>query len=131
MVQFFLAIIAIIGVVAWINQHPVSVPESTEVRELAASASAPAYFDEVGMVVIEDNGDEFGVPWIVYQGPNRPVATKQLIFESTSTCDAGARVVPCATPTRESGYPVTADQRIRVQGWVDGEKVKVERLTYL
>lgn len=131
MIQFVLALIGILGAIVWIGHHPLTIPESTQVQELAASVAQPNYFDETGMVVLEETGSRQHVPWIVYQAPQRPIATKQLVFSSVTTCDAGARVLPCAGNFSDGEYPVQAEQRVRIQGWIEGEKVLVERISYL
>ncbi len=131
MIQIVAVILIVVGLVSWVSTHPIDIPVSTQVQDLGASAATPMYFNETGMVVFEDTGDNPGVPWIVYQTPNRPIATKQLVFDDITTCDPGARELPCATDLREGQYPVTPEQRVQIQGVVDGEKVHVQRVTYL
>lgn len=83
------------------------------------------------MVVIEEREGSGGVAWLVYEAPNRPIATKKLIFEGLRTCAVEAGDLPCAVDDRQGRLPVRDGQKVHIEGYVRGEQVDVGRITYL
>ncbi|MBU0750372.1 hypothetical protein KKH15_02545 [Patescibacteria group bacterium] len=129
MIKIIGGFVILIAIVTWVARHPVTVPVSGQ--QAAVVTVTDTSFNETGMVIFEGSGNAVGVPWIVYQTPNRPIATKQLVFDDVTKCDAATRELPCASNVAEGKYPVSSEQQVRIQGTVDGEKVYVTRVTYL
>jgi len=129
MIKIIGGLIIVVAIVTWVARHPVSIPVTGQ--QAAVVTATDTSFNETGMVIFEGSGNTVGVPWIVYQTPNQPIVTKQLVFYDVTKCDAATRELPCASNLAEGRYPVSPEQRVRIEGTVAGEKVYVTRVTYL
>lgn len=118
------------GVVAWVDRHPITVGEPTPADLAASPAAATGQFSAEGTILIDEKDEPPGVPWLVYQTERRPIATKLLVFSDLRTCLAEAREVPCGTGNPDT-LPVTGGERVRIEGRVVAERVYVEQMTFL
>jgi len=52
-------------------------------------------FAEVGTFVVNNPGQEPGVPYFIYEEPGAPALSKRLVFDERSICVSGAQSMPC------------------------------------
>jgi hypothetical protein len=119
------------GLVVYLDRNQVSMEPLTPSDLAASPAAAPTVFSETGMIIVEEEDESQGVAWLVYETPNRPIATKKLVFPNVRTCTVEGGDLPCATDVREGRLPVQDGERVRVEGEVRGEQVDVTHITWL
>ena len=135
LLKVFAVLIVVGGIWFWASGRSVTDDVEARAEPLSLSASAilapgadTGAFDQEGTIVIDMTQGQNGTPYILYTEYNEQgkpsVRTKRLVFENRDEC-AEANL-PCAT--NQPGIPVRADDKVRVIGRVQDEKVEVAEL---
>ncbi len=113
---------------------PVAKVSVAAVSQAVIPSAIPAEagtFTETGTIVIDTSHGIPGTPYILYStsdASGKPsVRTKRLVFDGASGCQANG--LPCAT--EQNGFPVRADEEVRISGTVRDDTVYVQSVEVL
>lgn len=126
------------GVWVWVTgrsvttQTPLTVPSTTLSASVAAIPRAEVGpFNEEGTIVVDANEGPGGTVYILYtrynDAGNPVIRTKRLVFERQAECDEAN--LACATPQQQ--LPFAPEEKVRVIGYMENERVKVSSIERL
>lgn len=133
LLKVFAVLLVLGGLWVWasgrsVTQEVAAVPEdSLGASALQAFAGDAGPFDEEGTIVLEENEGTNGSAYILYtqyRDGRAFVKTKRLVFENRDEC--AAVNLPCAT--NQPGVPVAPEDRVRVIGTLEDERVIVREV---
>lgn len=133
--KLFAVVVVVGGIWFWASGRSVTDEVEAQSKSVNLSASAilapnadSGAFDKEGTIVLDMTQGPNGTPYILYteysEHGKPSVKTKRLVFQNRDEC-AEANLA-CAT--NQPGFPVRPDEKVRVVGVAQDEKVDVMEL---